>query len=75
MFAFCLIRSISWGKVICQRDGQDIRLARQRTAFIPCYSTGTQKLYIHRAFKMAPRSPKLNAAAETLNSDVLLTIM
>ena len=39
------------------------------------YLTGTQKLYMHRAFKMAPRSLKLNAAAETVNSDVLLTMM
>ena len=75
IFAFCLIRSTSWGKVTCQRDGQDVRLARWRTAFILSYLTGTQKLYMHRAFKMAPRFMRLNAAAETMNSDVLLTLM
>ena len=76
IFAFCLIRSTSWGKVRCQRDGQDVRLTRPRTAFILSYLTGTQKLYyMHRAFKMAPRSLKLNAAAETMNSDVLLTMV
>ena len=39
------------------------------------YPSRTQNLYMHRAFKMAPRSLKLNAAAETMNSDVLLTMM
>ena len=39
--------------------------------FILSYPTGTQKLY------MPPRdrSLKLNAAAQTMNSDVLLTMM
>ena len=32
-------------------------------------------LYMHRAFKMAPRSLKLNAAAQAMNSVVLLTMI
>ena len=78
IFAFCLIRSISGGKVTCQRDGQDVRLARRRTAFILSNLTGTQKLYMHHvhgALKVAPRSLKLNPAAETMNSAVLLTLV
>ena len=72
---FCLIRSTSWGKVACQKDGKDVRLASRRTAFTLSYLTVTQKLYLHTAFNMAPRSLKLNAAAETMNSDVPLTMM
>ena len=36
------------------------------------HSAGMQKLYIRRAFKMAPRSLTLNEVAQTINSDVLL---
>ena len=64
------------GKVTSQRDGQDVMLERRRTAFILCYSSETQKLYMHRDnSKMAPRSLKLNAAAQTMNSGVLLTMI
>ena len=70
IFTFSLIRSISRGKITWQRDGQDVRLARRRTAFILPYPTGKQKLNMHTDFKMTPRPLKLNAAAQTMNSDV-----
>ena len=47
----------------------------EQSQYFATYPSGTQNLYMHRAFKMAPRSLKLNAAAETMNSDELLTMM
>ena len=47
----------------------------EQSYYFVTYPSRTQNVYMHGAFKMAPRSLKPNAAAETMNSDVLLTMM
>ena len=47
LFSHFVLLGLYRGKVKCQRDGQDVRLAKRRRAFILSYPTRTQKLYMH----------------------------
>ena len=47
LFSHFVLLGLYRGKVKCQRDGQDVRLAKRRRASILSYPTRTQKLYMH----------------------------